>query len=180
MNVVRTELPDVLVIEPEVFGDARGFIYESWNARAFAAAGLRVEFVQDNLNHSGRNVLRGLHYQIRQPQGMLVRCVVGEVYDVAVNLRRASPSFGKWVGLRLSSENKRMAWIPPGFAHGFLVLSEYAELLYKTTDFYAAEHQRTIAWNDPELGIAWPLTGEPVVSARDASGTRLLEAEVFP
>jgi dTDP-4-dehydrorhamnose 3,5-epimerase len=178
--VTRTAIPDVLVIEPKVFGDARGFFLESWNARSFAAAGLPAGFVQDNHSRSPRGVLRGLHYQIVQPQGKLVRVVVGEVFDVAVDVRRASPTFGRWVGERLSADNKRMLWIPPGFAHGFLVLSEAADFLYKTTDYYAPEHERVIAWNDPDLAIAWPLEGAPTLSARDAAGARFRDAEVFP
>jgi dTDP-4-dehydrorhamnose 3,5-epimerase len=177
--VTATALPDVLVVEPKVFGDPRGFFLESWNAKAFAEAGIAVTFVQDNHSRSPRGVLRGLHYQIRQPQGKLVRVVAGEVFDVAVDLRRASPTFGRWVGERLSADNKRMVWIPPGFAHGFLVLSESADFLYKTTDYYAPEHERVLAWNDPELGIKWPLAGTPTLSARDAAGTRLGDAELF-
>jgi dTDP-4-dehydrorhamnose 3,5-epimerase len=180
MKVVPTALPDVLVIEPQVFGDARGFFFESFNRRAFReATGLDLEFVQDNHSRSARNVLRGLHYQIKQPQGKLVRCIAGEVFDVAVDLRRSSPTFGKWAGVTLSAENKRMAWIPPGFGHGFLVLSEFAEFLYKTTDYWAPEHERSVAWNDPDIGIAWPLAGEPVLSAKDKAGVRLRDAEVF-
>jgi dTDP-4-dehydrorhamnose 3,5-epimerase len=178
--VTRTAIPEVLVIEPKVFGDARGFFLESWNAQAFAAAGIPAAFVQDNHSRSPRGVLRGLHFQIRQPQGKLVRVVAGEVFDVVVDLRRASPTFGRWVGERLSSENKRMLWIPPGFGHGFLVLSETADFLYKTTDYYAPEHERVIAWNDPDLGIAWPLDGPPTLSGRDAAGARFRDAEVFP
>lgn len=180
MNVVRTAIPDVIVIEPRVFGDARGFFLESWNARAFAIVGIRAEFVQDNHSRSTRNVLRGLHYQVRQPQGKLVRVVLGEVYDVAVDLRRSSPTFGRWMGENLSAENKRMAWIPAGFAHGYLVLSDFAEVLYKATDYYAPEHERSIAWNDPDLAIEWPLTGAPVLSAKDAAGARFRDAEVYP
>ena len=180
MNVVQTAIPEVRVIEPKVFGDPRGFFLESWNARAFATAGIRAEFVQDNHSRSARSVLRGLHYQIRQPQGKLVRVVAGEIFDVAVDLRRASPTFGRWVGMRLSAETKRMAWVPAGFGHGFLVVSEFAEVLYKTTDYYAPEHERVIAWNDPDLAIDWPLAGTPVLSARDAAGARLRDAEVFP
>jgi dTDP-4-dehydrorhamnose 3,5-epimerase len=178
--VTRTAIPDVLVIEPKVFGDARGFFLESWNAKAFAEAGVPAAFVQDNHSRSPRGVLRGLHYQIRQPQGKLVRAVTGEVFDVAVDLRRASPTFGRWVGERLSGDNKRMLWIPPGFGHGFLVLSESADFLYKTTDYYAPEHERVIAWNDPELAIKWPLAGTPTLSGRDAAGARFRDAEVFP
>ncbi len=180
MIVRATALPDVLLAEPKVFGDARGFFLESWNAKAFAEAGITAAFVQDNHSRSPRGVLRGLHYQIRQPQGKLVRVVAGEVFDVAVDLRRSAPTFGRWAGERLSAENKRMLWIPPGFAHGFLVLSESADFLYKTTDYYAPEHERVLAWNDPELGIKWPLAGTPTLSARDAAGTRLRDAEAFP
>ncbi len=180
MKVTPTALPEVLVIEPQVFGDARGFFFESFNRRALrAATGLDLEFVQDNHSRSGRNVLRGLHYQIRQPQGKLVRCIAGEVFDVAVDLRRSSPAFGKWTGVTLSAENKHMAWIPPGFGHGFLVLSEFAEFLYKTTDYYAPEHERSVAWNDPDIGIAWPLAGEPILSAKDQTAARLHDAEIF-
>jgi dTDP-4-dehydrorhamnose 3,5-epimerase len=178
--VTRTAIPDVLVIEPKVFGDARGFFLESWNAKAFAGAGVPAAFVQDNHSRSPRGVLRGLHYQIVQPQGKLVRVVAGEVFDVAVDLRRASPTFGRWVGERLSGDGKRMLWIPPGFGHGFLVLSDAADFLYKTTDYYAPEHERVIAWNDPDLGITWPLEGAPILSARDAAGARFRDAEVFP
>ncbi len=178
MKVVPTAIPDVLVLEPRVFGDARGFFMESYNRRAFReATGVDVEFVQDNHSMSARNVLRGLHYQVRQPQGKLVRVVAGEVYDVAVDIRRGSPTFGKWAGFTLSADSKRMAWIPPGFAHGFLVISESAEFLYKTTEYYAPEHERTLLWNDPALGIDWPLEGEPLLAAKDRSGKRLLEAE---
>jgi dTDP-4-dehydrorhamnose 3,5-epimerase len=178
--VTATAISEVLLIEPKVFGDARGFFLESWNAKAFAAAGIPAAFVQDNHSRSPRGVLRGLHYQLRQPQGKLVRVVAGEVFDVVVDLRRTSATFGRWVGERLSAENKRVLWIPPGFAHGFLVLSETADFLYKTTDYYAPEHERVIAWNDPELAIAWPLAGAPTLSARDAAGARFRDAEVFP
>jgi dTDP-4-dehydrorhamnose 3,5-epimerase len=180
VNVTPTALRDVLVLEPKVFGDQRGFFLESWNERAFAAAGIRAHFVQDNHSRSGRGVLRGLHYQRQQAQGKLVRVIAGEIYDVAVDLRRGAPTFGRWVGLNLSAENRRMMWVPPGFAHGFLVVSEAAEVLYKATDYYAPEHERTIAWNDPELAIAWPLAGPPVLSAKDAAGTRFRDAEVYP
>jgi len=180
MNVIQTTLPDVLLLEPRVYGDARGFFMESYNKRVFAELGLKVEFVQDNHSRSGRNVLRGLHYQIVQPQGKLVRVVRGVVFDVAVDLRRGSPTFGRWEGVELSEDNKRMLWIPPGFAHGFLVLSESADFLYKTTDFYAPEHERCIRWDDPDIGIAWPLSGEPILSAKDSQGKRLREAEVYP
>jgi len=180
MKAIPTAIPDVLVIEPAVFGDARGFFFESWNERAFdALVGGAVRFVQDNHSMSARNVLRGLHYQVRQAQGKLVRVVAGEVYDVAVDLRRSSPTFGRWVGERLSAENHRMMWVPPGFAHGFVVLSESAEFLYKTTDYYAPEHERTLLWNDPALAIDWPIEGSPVLKPKDASGTPLAQAETF-
>jgi dTDP-4-dehydrorhamnose 3,5-epimerase len=181
MKAIPTAIPEVVVLEPQVFGDARGFFFESWNRRAFAqAAGRDWEFVQDNHSASARGVLRGLHYQVRQPQGKLVRVVAGEVYDVAVDLRRASPTFGRWVGERLSAENHRMLWVPPGFAHGFLVLSDRAEFLYKATDYYAPQHERTLLWNDPALGIAWPLEGEPLLKPKDAAGALLAQAETFP
>lgn len=181
MNVIATALPDVLIIEPKVFGDARGFFFESFNAQAFAdATGVRRDFVQDNHSLSQRGVLRGLHYQIEQAQGKLVRVVQGEVFDVAVDVRRRSPTFGQWVGVRLSAENKRQLWVPEGFAHGFLVLSEQAEFLYKTTDYYAPVHERCIRWDDPELAIDWPLDGEPQLSAKDLAGVGLREAETFP
>lgn len=180
MNVRETALPGVLIIEPKVFGDSRGFFYESWNARALAAAGIHADFVQDNHSRSAHNVLRGLHYQIRQPQGKLVRVVAGEVFDVAVDLRRSSPAFGKWQGAYLSAENKRMLWIPPGFAHGFLVTSEWAEFLYKTTDYWAAECERTIVWDDPDLAIDWPIRAPPVLSPKDAKGLPLAQAETYP
>jgi dTDP-4-dehydrorhamnose 3,5-epimerase len=181
MIITPTALPDVLLIEPKVFGDARGFFFESYNRRAFAeAAGLDVDFVQDNHSRSAQGVLRGLHYQIQQPQGKLVRVVAGAVFDVAVDIRKTSPTLGQWVGIELSAENKKMVWVPPGFAHGFLVLSEVAEFLYKTTDYYAPSHERTIAWNDPDIGITWPLAGAPLLSAKDQAGARLKDAEVFP
>ena len=180
MKVTPTSLPDVLLIEPQVFGDERGFFFESFNERAFTEkTGIQARFVQDNHSRSARNVLRGLHYQIKQPQGKLVRVVAGEVFDVAVDLRRKSPTFGKWTGAILSAENKRLLWIPEGFAHGFLVLSESADFIYKTNTYYAPEHERCIAWNDPEIGIRWPLTGEPVLAAKDIAGKRLQDAEVF-
>jgi dTDP-4-dehydrorhamnose 3,5-epimerase len=180
MNVVRTAIPEVLVLEPRVFGDARGFFLESYNVRVLAeVAGITAPFVQDNHSRSGRHVLRGLHYQLEHPQGKLVRVVAGAVFDVGVDLRRASPTFGRWVGLELSADNKRIAWIPPGFAHGFLVLSEFAEVLYKTTDFYAPEDERCIAWDDPDIGVRWPLAGDPLLSARDQAGLRLAGAEVY-
>jgi dTDP-4-dehydrorhamnose 3,5-epimerase len=179
MNVVATAIPDVRLIEPKVFGDARGFFFESYNHRALVPLGIDADFVQDNHSRSARNVLRGLHYQIRQPQGKLVRVIAGEVLDVAVDIRRSSPTFGGWVSFVLSAENKRMAWIPVGFAHGFVVRSESAEFLYKTTDYYAPEHERSIAWNDPAIAIDWQLDGEPVLSAKDRDGRRLRDAEVF-
>jgi dTDP-4-dehydrorhamnose 3,5-epimerase len=180
VKVVRTEIPEVLVIEPQVFGDDRGFFYESYNERAFAGAtGLKVRFVQDNHSRSARNVLRGLHYQVRQPQGKLVRVTVGEVYDVAVDLRRSSPTFGKWTAIVLSAANRKMCWVPSGFAHGFLVTSDHAEVQYKTTDYYAPEHERSVLWNDRDLGISWPLRGEPVLSRKDQSGVAFKRAEVF-
>lgn len=180
MNIIRTALPEVLLIEPKVFGDERGFFFESFNQRVLAEqAGVMETFVQDNHSRSARNVLRGLHYQICQPQGKLVRVVVGEVFDVAVDVRKSSPTFGKWAGFNLSAENKRMAWIPPGFAHGFVVLSDVAEFLYKTTDYWAPEHERSILWSDPDIGIAWPFQGEPLLSAKDLAGKRLAEAEVY-
>ncbi len=179
MNFVPTSLAGVQIIEPRVFGDERGFFYESWNAHDFAAAGIAHTFVQDNHSRSARNVLRGLHYQIEQAQGKLVRVILGEVFDVAVDLRRSSSTFGKWAGVTLSSENKRMLWIPPGFAHGFLVTSEYAEFVYKTTDYYAPEHERTLAWDDPALKVDWPVVGRPKLSEKDAKGTRLAEAETY-
>ena len=180
MNVTPTAIPDVLVIEPKVFGDARGFFLESWNQRAFSAAGIRAGFVQDNHSRSARDVLRGLHYQLQHPQGKLVRVIAGEIYDAAVDIRRNSPTFGRWVGLALSAENRRMVWVPAGFAHGFLVVSEAAEVLYKATDYYAPEHERTIAWDDPDLAIEWPLSGPPVLSAKDKAGVRFRDAQVFP
>jgi dTDP-4-dehydrorhamnose 3,5-epimerase len=181
VKVIRTDLPDVLILEPQVFGDERGFFLESYNKRRFReATGLDVEFVQDNHSRSKSNVLRGLHYQIRQAQGKLVRVVAGEVFDVAVDLRRRSPTFGRWTGLLLSAASKRIAWIPPGFAHGFYVVSDEAEVLYKTTDYYAAEHERSLLWNDPALGIKWPLAGTPILSAKDAAAPPLAGAEVFP
>ncbi|GEJ55444.1 dTDP-4-dehydrorhamnose 3,5-epimerase [Anaeromyxobacter diazotrophicus] len=181
MNARKTSLPDVLVLEPKVFGDARGFFYESYNQRAFeAAVGRPVSFVQDNHSLSSRGVLRGLHYQLPHPQGKLVRVVRGEVFDVAVDLRRGSPTFGKWVGETLSAENRRQLWIPEGFAHGFVVVSDQAEFLYKTTDYYHPESERCIRWDDADLAVAWPAIGAaPTVSAKDAAGKRFREAEVF-
>jgi dTDP-4-dehydrorhamnose 3,5-epimerase len=181
MNVFPTEIPDVLLIEPQVFEDSRGFFLESYNERAFAdKAGIDVRFVQDNHSRSGCGVLRGLHYQIQQPQGKLVRVLAGMVYDVAVDIRRNSPCFGQWVGCLLSAENKRQLWIPPGFAHGFQVLSETAEVFYKTTDYYAPQHERCIAWNDPQLAIDWRLSDQsPILSAKDQQGKLFKDAEVF-
>lgn len=182
MNLIPTILAGVFIIEPKVFGDERGFFFESFNERRFReaiGAGDALHFVQDNHSRSARNVLRGLHYQIRQPQGKLVRVVAGEVFDVAVDIRRSSPTFGKWFGTVLSADNKRQMWVPAGFAHGFLVTSEYAEFLYKTTDYWAPEHERCIAWDDPSVGIEWPLSGEPVLSGKDGNGVLLAEAEVF-
>jgi len=179
MKVTPTALRDVLLIEPRVFGDARGFFFESWNERAFAEAGIREHFVQDNHSRSARGVLRGLHYQIRQPQGKLVRVVAGEIFDVVVDARRSSPTFGRQETITLSADAHNLLWVPVGFAHGFCVTSEFAEVLYKTTDFYAPEHERCILWNDPDIGIAWPLQTAPTLSAKDTAGTRLKNAEVF-
>jgi dTDP-4-dehydrorhamnose 3,5-epimerase len=180
MKIIPTALPEVLIIEPKVFGDTRGFFFESFNQRAFQQAmGLDLQFVQDNHSRSGRGVLRGLHYQIQQPQGKLVRVVRGSVFDVVVDVRRSSPTFGRWVGVDLSEDNYRQMWVPPGFAHGFLVTSESADFLYKTTDYYAPEHERCIAWNDPSIGIEWPLTTEPQLSAKDKTGQAFATAEVF-
>ena len=180
MKISPTRLPEVLLIGPKVFGDARGFFLETWNERGFEAAGIHARFVQDNHSRSEHNVLRGLHYQIRQPQGKLVRVVAGEIFDVVVDIRRSSPSFGRWEGIRLSAASHDMLWVPIGFAHGFCVVSDFAEVLYKTTDFYAPEHERCILWNDPELHIDWPLPGAPILSAKDAAGVRLKHAETFP
>ena len=181
MKVTRGVLPEVLVIEPLVFGDDRGFFLESYNQRVFReATGIDATFVQDNHSRSGRNVLRGLHYQLKQPQGKLVRVVMGEAFDVAVDLRRSSPRYGRWMGLHLSAENKRMLWIPAGFAHGFLALSEFAEVLYKATDYYAPEHERCVLWNDSGIGIDWPLDGAPLISGKDSRGVPLQLAEAFP
>lgn len=179
MNVIPTNISDVLIVEPKVFADARGFFYESFNKKLMQAAGITGDFVQDNHSHSIKNVLRGLHYQIKQPQGKLIRATVGEIFDVAVDIRRRSPTFGKWVGFNLSEQNRRMAWIPPGFAHGFLVLSEHAEVLYKTTDYWAPQFERTIVWNDGSLGITWPIQGDPQLSAKDMAGVNIDKAEVF-
>ncbi|PWG61462.1 dTDP-4-dehydrorhamnose 3,5-epimerase [Sediminicurvatus halobius] len=182
MHHTPTHIPDVLLLTPKVHGDHRGFFMETWNARVFAELGLDLVFVQDNHSRSQQGTLRGLHYQIRQPQGKLVRVTVGEVFDVAVDMRRSSATFGQWVGERLSAENKRMLWVPPGFAHGFLVLSDAAEFQYKCTDYYAPEHERTLRWDDPDLGIEWPLTAgnRPLLSEKDASGAAFAEAEAYP
>lgn len=180
MQAIATDIADVLILEPKVFGDDRGFFFESFNARAFReATGIACEFVQDNHSRSVKNVLRGLHYQLRHPQGKLVRVVAGTVFDVAVDLRRKSATFGRWTGTILSEENKRQLWVPEGFAHGFVVLSESADFLYKTTDYWHAEDEHTIVWNDVDLGIAWPQQGEPAVSKKDAVGTSFKNAEVF-
>jgi dTDP-4-dehydrorhamnose 3,5-epimerase len=179
MKVQPTQIAGVLIVEPDVFGDDRGFFMESYNEREMRKIGIDAHFVQDNHSRSQRNVLRGLHYQVRQPQGKLVRVVSGTVFDVAVDIRRNSPSFGRWVGVELSAENKRMFWMPPGMAHGFIVLSDSADFLYKATDYYAPEFERTILWNDTDLGIEWPLAGEPILSSKDASGKAFRDAEVF-
>lgn len=180
MKVISTAIPDVLVLEPKVLGDARGFFFESFNQRAFQqATGLDVQFVQDNHSRSAKGVLRGLHYQIQQPQGKLVRVVRGAVFDVAVDIRKSSVTFGRWVGVELTEDNHRQLWIPPGFAHGFVVISESADFLYKTTDYYAPQHERCIAYNDPAIGIRWPLDAPPRLSVKDQTGGRLGEAEVF-
>lgn len=181
MKIVERYLNGGLLIEPSVFGDERGFFFESFNARQFSAiAGAPIDFVQDNHSRSSQGVLRGLHYQIQHAQGKLVRVVAGAVFDVTVDIRRSSPTFGQWYGATLSAENKRMMWVPPGFAHGFLVTSDFAEFLYKTTDYWSKEHERAIAWNDPDLGIAWPLAGAPTLSAKDQNAVSFKEAEVFP
>jgi dTDP-4-dehydrorhamnose 3,5-epimerase len=180
MQAIETAISGLVVLEPKVFGDARGFFFESFNQKKFAElTGVNDTFVQDNHSRSASNVLRGLHFQIKQAQGKLVRVVAGEVFDVAVDIRRSSPTCGKWFGIHLSAENKKMLWIPPGFAHGFVVLSEAAEFLYKTTDYWAPEHERCIIWNDPDLAIDWPLRGEPLLSAKDAAGKPFRDAEVF-
>ncbi|MGC8521212.1 MAG: dTDP-4-dehydrorhamnose 3,5-epimerase [Steroidobacteraceae bacterium] len=181
MEFEPTALPEVVLIRPNVFGDARGFFLESWERRKFASAGLDLDFVQDNHSHSARHILRGLHYQIRQPQGKLVRVTRGRVFDVAVDIRRASPTFGRWVGVELSAENHHMLWVSPGFAHGYLVLSDSADVLYKVTDFWAPEHERAIRWDDPTLGVRWPLPAgvQPVLSGKDAAAPYLEAAEVY-
>jgi dTDP-4-dehydrorhamnose 3,5-epimerase len=181
MQSVTTAISDLIILEPKVFGDERGFFYESFNARRFAElTGVAAQFVQDNHSKSLKGVLRGLHYQIKQPQGKLVRVVAGEVFDVAVDIRRSSPTFGKWSGVCLSAANRLQRWVPVGFAHGFVVLSESAEFLYKTTDYWAPEHERSLLWNDPTIAIDWPIAGEPALSARDKVGKLLVNAEVFP
>lgn len=180
MQIQTTAIPGVVIIEPRVFGDDRGFFYESFNERRFVElTGVKTSFVQDNHSKSAKNVLRGLHYQIQQPQGKLVRVVAGEVFDVAVDIRKSSPTFGKWVGVTLSAENKRQLWIPEGFAHGFVVTSESAEFLYKTTDYWAPEFERGILWNDPAIGIDWPLEAQPLLSGKDQAASLLADAEVF-
>ena len=180
MKAIRTAIPEVLVIEPRVFGDDRGYLFESFNERAIRdLAGVSANFVQDNHSRSVRNTLRGLHYQIRQPQVKVLRVVIGEILDVVVDIRRSSPTFGKWVSVRLSAENKRMIWIPAGFAHGFTVLSDVADCLYKVSDYWAPQFERTILWNDPDLAIDWQLAGEPILAAKDKVGTRFADAEVF-
>lgn len=180
MRALPTAIPDVLVVEPRVFEDVRGFFFESWNRRAFAEAGIDADFVQDNHSRSRRGVLRGLHYQVEHAQGKLVRVTAGEVFDVAVDLRRSSPTFGRHVAMTLSAANRRMLFIPPGFAHGFLVVSDAAEFLYKTTDYWYPAHERTLQWNDPALGIAWPSGIEPALAAKDAAGIPLAAADVYP
>ena len=181
MEFIHMEIPEVVLIRPKVFGDARGFFFESWEARKFSQAGLDVGFVQDNCSSSVENTLRGLHYQVQQPQGKLVRVTTGEVFDVAVDIRRSSPTFGKWVGAILSAGNKQQMWVPPGFAHGFYVLSTVAEFFYKCTDFYAPQYERTIRWDDPQLAIDWPLQGwTPLLSPKDRSGLTLAAAELYP
>lgn len=179
MNLIETPLPGVLLIEPKVFGDIRGFFLESWNRQAFSELGLDMDFVQDNHSHSTRGVLRGLHYQLNEPQGRLVRVVSGAVFDVAVDLRRSSSHFGQWVGHELSAENQRMLWVPPGFGHGFLVLSDTADFLYKTTTYYTPEWDRGIRWDDPQIGVQWPLDGAPVLSAKDQLQPLFKDAEVY-
>ncbi len=179
MKAIPTAIPDVLLIEPKVFGDERGFFYESWNERTLKELGIAVTFVQDNHSKSAKNVLRGLHYQIQNPQGKLVRVIAGEVFDVAVDLRKSSPTFGKSVSFTLSAENKRMAWIPPGFAHGFCVTSDSAEFLYKTTTYWSPEFERSLLWKDPVLGIEWPLTAEPILAAKDLKGVCLADCEAY-
>ena len=179
-TVTPTAIPDVLVLTPKVFGDARGFFFESFNARDFAqATGVDIQFVQDNHSKSAKGVLRGLHYQIQHAQGKLVRVVQGRVFDVVVDVRKSSPTFGRWVGVELSAENCQQMWVPPGLAHGFVVLSESAEFLYKTTDYWYPEHERSLLWNDPAIGIEWPIDGEPLLAAKDQAGKLLAQAELF-
>ena len=180
MKRLPTAIPEVLLLEPKVFGDERGFFFESYNRRTLAELGVNADFVQDNHSRSTKGVLRGLHYQRHHPQGKLVRVIAGEVFDVAVDLRRSSRSYGQWVSSTLSAENKRMMWIPPGFAHGFLTLSESAEFLYKTTDYWHPDDERCLIWNDPDLAIAWPLAGEPQLAAKDRAGLKLRTAETYP
>ncbi|MBD2771081.1 dTDP-4-dehydrorhamnose 3,5-epimerase [Iningainema tapete] len=181
MNVISTEIPDLLILEPQIFSDERGFFFEAYNLQKFIdKCGVNTNFVQDNHSYSKQNVLRGLHYQIKQPQGKLIRVIAGTIFDVAVDIRKSSPTFGQWVGYELSAVNKRQFWIPPGFAHGFIVLSEFAEVLYKTTDYYAPQYERCIQWNDPDLSIDWQLRNAPIVSAKDAAGQPFNIAEVFP
>jgi dTDP-4-dehydrorhamnose 3,5-epimerase len=179
-NFTPLSIPEIVLITPQVFRDERGFFFESWQKNTFADAGIQADFVQDNHSHSIKNVLRGLHYQIRQPQGKLIRVIIGEVFDVAVDLRHSSPTFGKWAGAVLSAENFQMLWIPPGFAHGFLVLSDIAEFVYKATDFYAPQYERSIRWDDPQIQIDWPLQGQtPILSTKDANSAAFQNAEVF-
>ncbi|MFP5391604.1 MAG: dTDP-4-dehydrorhamnose 3,5-epimerase [Gammaproteobacteria bacterium] len=181
MKITPTAIPEVLIVDPIVYGDSRGFFYESFNARKFdTLTGIAVNFVQDNHSKSARNVLRGLHYQIRQPQGKLVRVIAGSIFDVVVDMRASSPFFGRWVGTELSADNRRQLWVPPGFAHGFVVTSDSAECLYKTTDYWAPEHERTLLWSDPALAIDWPLSGQPMLSSKDGMGQLLKDAEAFP
>jgi dTDP-4-dehydrorhamnose 3,5-epimerase len=179
MNVIDTNISDVKIIEPRIFGDERGFFFESYNARAFAELGITGSFVQDNHSRSRKGVLRGLHYQLVQPQGKLVRVGVGEIFDVAVDMRRGSPSFGKWTGERLSADNHRMLWVPPGFAHGFVVLSESAELLYKATDYYAPQHERSVIWCDRDIEIEWPISGDPILSDKDRAAKPFRIADTY-
>lgn len=181
MDFIPLEIPEVILIKPKVFRDNRGFFFESWQKNKFSEAGLNLTFVQDNHSRSSKNVLRGIHYQIQQPQGKLIRVIVGEVFDVAVDLRKSSPTFGKWVSARLSAANFDMLWIPPGFGHAFIVVSEVAEFVYKATDFYAPQYERSIVWNDPDIGISWPLdAAEPILSEKDKNGAYLKDAEVYP
>jgi len=180
MKFVPMSIPDVVLIEPRVFGDARGFFFESWNVRDFAEGGIDAEFVQDSHSRSVKGVLRGLHYQICQPQGKLIRVIAGEIFDVVVDIRKSSSTCGRHVGLRLSAASYQMLWVPPGFAHGFCVLSEFAEILYKQTAYYAPQHERSLLWNDPELAIDWPLAGTPILSEKDKAGLSFRQAEIFP